>query len=273
MVANQRLLQDEVEANWNVPLRAGGCVRNMQKTAERRRFAGVVAAVALAAIAGACSTPSKSAQSTETSAASTLGNFVSDVASDVRDTTDTVLARLGVARTEDADAAKAVPDPAKSAPDTPPMPKRTPLRNRAAVAVPAKLDPQPPDTSSLPVEVEAPAPIVPAPVEPPDTVDPTVVYSEADLDVEPPRRRSSDLPGWVPPVGLDVERIEVVVSHDGGVERVKMVSTPRLIDAMALSAAKMWKFDPALKDGAPVRYRLVLNSARTPYRQRQSAAE
>src|SRR5687768_5088879 len=199
--ANQRLLQDEVEANWNVPLRAGGCVRNMQKTGERQRCAGVIAAVALAAIAGACSTPSTSAPSTsapstsapstETSAASTLGNFVSDIASDVRDTTDSVIARLGGARTEDAGAAKAVPDPAKAAPDTPPMRKRTPPRNRAAVAAPAKLDPQPPDTSSLPVEVDVPAPIVPAPVEPPDTVDPRVVYSEADLDVEPPRRQSS----------------------------------------------------------------------------------
>jgi outer membrane biosynthesis protein TonB len=253
-------------------------VRNMQKTDERQRCAGVIAAVALAAIAGACSTPSKSAPSTstpstETSAATTLGNFVSDIASDVRDTTDSVLARLGVARTEDADAAKAVPDPAKSAPDAPPMPKRTRPRNRAAVAVPAKLDPQPPDTSPLPVEVEAPAPIVPPPVEPPDTVDPRVVYSEADLDVEPPRRQSSDLPVWLPPVGLDVERIEVVVSHDGRVERVKMVSAPRLIDAMALSAAKMWKFDPALKGGAPVRYRLVLNSASTPYRRPESKPE
>jgi hypothetical protein len=93
------------------------------------------------------------------------------------------------------------------------------------------------------------------------------------LDVEPPRRQSSDLPGWLPPVGLDVERIEVVVSHDGRVERVKMVSAPRLIDAMALSAAKMWKFDPALKGGAPVRYRLVLNSASTPYRRPESKPE
>ena len=46
---------------------------------------------------------------------------------------------------------------------------------------------------------------------------------------------------------------------EGGVERVRLTSKPRrLVDVMELSAAKAWKFDPALKDGQPVRYRFEL---------------
>jgi hypothetical protein len=33
---------------------------------------------------------------------------------------------------------------------------------------------------------------------------------------------------------------------------------------MELSAAKAWQFDPALKDGTPVRYRLELPTSATP---------
>ena len=53
--------------------------------------------------------------------------------------------------------------------------------------------------------------------------------------------------------------VEVIVSPDGEVERAKLISAPGDIhEAMILSAIKAWQFTPALKDGHPVRYRLIL---------------
>jgi TonB family protein len=74
----------------------------------------------------------------------------------------------------------------------------------------------------------------------------------APVGVKPqlPRR----LPAEVDPNGLG--RIELVVSSDGTVESVKLLKAPRNVhDSMFLSAAKAWQFQPALKDGLPVRYR------------------
>ena len=54
--------------------------------------------------------------------------------------------------------------------------------------------------------------------------------------------------------------IELIVSETGSVERVRLLSTPkRMPDMMLLSNAKTWTFNPALKDGRPVRSRLVLS--------------
>jgi hypothetical protein len=53
--------------------------------------------------------------------------------------------------------------------------------------------------------------------------------------------------------------MEVIVSDTGGVERVRLLTPPqRMPDVLVLSRAKVWKFTPAMKDGRPVRYRLVL---------------
>jgi len=46
------------------------------------------------------------------------------------------------------------------------------------------------------------------------------------------------------------------VSTAGTVESVRLLKAPRSVhDSMFLSAAKAWQFQPALKDGFPVRYR------------------
>jgi TonB family protein len=59
--------------------------------------------------------------------------------------------------------------------------------------------------------------------------------------------------------------IELIVAEDGTVERVQLLSTPkRMADMMLLSGAKNWQFEPAVKDGQPVRYRLELSWAATP---------
>jgi hypothetical protein len=46
-----------------------------------------------------------------------------------------------------------------------------------------------------------------------------------------------------------------VIAPDGLVERVYLRTTPRDIhEFMLLSAAKAWRFEPALRDGRPVRF-------------------
>ena len=62
------------------------------------------------------------------------------------------------------------------------------------------------------------------------------------------------------PEGVAPLRIELIVSADGAVERARFLVPPRrMADMMLLSSAKMWTFNPALKDGRPVRSRVVLS--------------
>jgi hypothetical protein len=90
---------------------------------------------------------------------------------------------------------------------------------------------------------------------------PAAIYSSTDADVQPPVLVYPQLPA---PIVLSkdadaVNRMELVVSESGTVERVRLVAGPRRMpDMMLLSGAKMWRFSPALKDGQPVRYRTVL---------------
>jgi outer membrane biosynthesis protein TonB len=54
-------------------------------------------------------------------------------------------------------------------------------------------------------------------------------------------------------------RIELIIAADGSVESVKLVGSPYHVQsAMLLSAAKAWQFQPALKEGQPVRYRKTI---------------
>ena len=63
----------------------------------------------------------------------------------------------------------------------------------------------------------------------------------------------------------DMNTMELIVSETGTVERVRLLSTPkRMADMMLLSGVKNWEFEPAMKDGQPVRYRLELSWAATP---------
>jgi len=92
------------------------------------------------------------------------------------------------------------------------------------------------------------------------TVDETI-YSKDDEDVVPPRLLSEELPsptigGWTTRTNV----IEVIVSEAGAVERARFVAIPqRMPDMFVLSRAKVWKFTPAMKDGQPVRYRILLS--------------
>jgi hypothetical protein len=88
----------------------------------------------------------------------------------------------------------------------------------------------------------------------------TVLYSSADRNVEPPVLLSPQLTPPLAGAGARVNRMVVVVSIDGTVERVQLVEGPaRMPDMMLLSGAKTWRFTPAFKDGEPVRYRTVIS--------------
>lgn len=88
------------------------------------------------------------------------------------------------------------------------------------------------------------------------------IYSDADAGVVPPvatyPRLPSSLPEGTEPGDLAV--IDLIISPGGNVESVKLRSAPTtmadtMILTMSLSAAKTWRFEPASKDGQPVRYR------------------
>lgn len=99
-----------------------------------------------------------------------------------------------------------------------------------------------------------------------DVDDSSRIYSGEDPDVDPPTMRFPQLPAPLfTGVHSEVNTIEVVVSQEGTVERVRLVSTPRrMADMMLLSSAKTWKFEPASKQGRLVRYRLVVSWSATP---------
>ena len=87
------------------------------------------------------------------------------------------------------------------------------------------------------------------------------VYSAADADVVRPALVHPRLP-TTPRAGVraeDVPQVEVVVSPEGEVESVKLV-TPQagVKPGMMLMALKAWRFAPATRGGRPVRYRLVV---------------
>lgn len=94
----------------------------------------------------------------------------------------------------------------------------------------------------------------------------TILYSSEDADVLPPQLRTAQLPGpTVAGAPTRIALMEVIVSERGTVERARLVTTPRRMpDMMILSSAKVWEFSPALKDGRPVRYRLVLSWETSP---------
>jgi TonB family protein len=84
------------------------------------------------------------------------------------------------------------------------------------------------------------------------------VYTTEAEGVEPAVLIRPHLPSR-PPAHTSSEEIgilDIVVSATGAVEQVRLISTSnRYQDRMIVAAAKAWRFEPAMKDGQPVRYR------------------
>jgi hypothetical protein len=108
-------------------------------------------------------------------------------------------------------------------------------------------------------ELQVPFAAVPSSADAAATVIDETIYSAEDQGVLPPQT-SEKLPG--PTISRWTTRtnaMEVIVSETGAVERVRLVTPPqRMPDIQVLSVAKVWKFKPAMKDGKPVRYRLLV---------------
>jgi tetratricopeptide (TPR) repeat protein len=100
-------------------------------------------------------------------------------------------------------------------------------------------------------------------------------YSPADADVTPPVELVRELPPWNPPASLPnmtySGSLLIDIDERGNVERaaiVEPIAPP--YDNRLVAASKTWRFQPAMKDGVPVKYRktiaVVLQPVGTPSR-------
>ena len=231
-----------------------------------------LAIVAAASIAAGCSRISGALDSESTSK-ETLSRAFADTSKAVGAAASDVASKLGLnaAASKPAQrAAAAAPAPPATAPAKPAA-RRT--SSRAGTAVP------PTTLPVIPVEIVPDEPeIVPAPLQARTAIVPvsnasmrpaavsaplpsTEIYSDADPDVVPARLLEKQTGGPVlRGVQADMNTMELVISPQGRVEQVRLMSvTKRMTDMLLLSGAKTWKFAPALRNGQPVRYRTLVS--------------
>ena len=99
------------------------------------------------------------------------------------------------------------------------------------------------------------------------TADPSAVYSSGADGVQPPVMYHPKLPPLAPidPKIGATNTMELLINEGGDVEQAKLVSFPvRMSDMLLLSSAKTWRFHPALKDGKPVKFQLLVSWTVTP---------
>src|SRR5262249_1400415 len=87
------------------------------------------------------------------------------------------------------------------------------------------------------------------------------VYPAADRDVTPPRALGRQLPAAPSPATPQdlIGHLEIVVDRSGSVETVRLFTPLNgYHDRMIVSAAKAWHYTPALRNGRPVRFRMVM---------------
>jgi periplasmic protein TonB len=149
------------------------------------------------------------------------------------------------------------PAPEPAPPTTPPATPHTERSGRPARS-PRQLPPpdgvvslRSIDSFVVPDEPEvAPAP-APAPSD-------ERVYTSADPDVTPAALLRPHLPSEPPSTVSpdDIGTLELMVTETGRVTHVRLISaTVRYQERMLVAAAKTWRFQPAMKDGRPVRFR------------------
>jgi hypothetical protein len=89
------------------------------------------------------------------------------------------------------------------------------------------------------------------------------IYGPDDADVTPPGTIEQTLPPWVAPEGFARRTFKgllaVVVGEDGLVASAEIVEpTFPAYDAVLLTVARRWRYEPAGKDGRPVRFRKLI---------------
>jgi hypothetical protein len=117
-------------------------------------------------------------------------------------------------------------------------------------------------TAAGPVGIDRPARTEPHPEDPQSAAYfPDIVYSSDDADVEPPVVLSDGALTPAPSLSGSAPRtpIELLINRSGDVERVHYLDAPEVLTDMSwLSSLKYQKFRPAMKDGLPVPYRLLV---------------
>ncbi len=123
-------------------------------------------------------------------------------------------------------------------------------------ATPPPQPSQPPPSTPPPPEPPPPEPAVPAASAAPR------IYGADDPDVTPPVVQLQDIPRWPFPGGPDRELegiVEVLVSETGAVESVTIRrSVSSFYDALLEQRARGWRYQPARKNGEPVKYRRLI---------------
>jgi len=104
-----------------------------------------------------------------------------------------------------------------------------------------------------------------APSEPPSAQPELIqVFTAADADVVPPTPRVQTIPPWYP-TGADAAKdfrgaLELLIDEDGSVVSAALrAGIHPAYNRLLLRAARDWKFDPAKKQGKPVRYLKVVD--------------
>jgi hypothetical protein len=123
--------------------------------------------------------------------------------------------------------------------------------SEAAAAPPAPPPPPAPNPTPVAPRVEAP-PAPPRPIEP-------RIYGPDDANVVPPTTVRQVLPpvGQVFAVRQGV--VEVIIGETGVVESATMRSPVNPVyDRLVLSAAKTWRYQAAMLDGKPVKFRKIV---------------
>lgn len=217
--------------------------------------------------------PEQSGRALEQSGLTGSAEVIAETVSDFRGSAEPVLTRLGLRESAPGEAMTA---PVAGAPSTAASPSRgaapaaqaprraaqtpptavaespVPVATQAEVSIPSTAAAAQPPASQQEAAAEPPTPPVP--------VDQTI-YSANDVAVTPPRPLQPLLPAE-PPLGVAPDSLglaEFIVNHAGDVEEVTLLrESTRVRDAMVLTTIKGWRFDPALKEGQPVRYRQTI---------------
>lgn len=120
--------------------------------------------------------------------------------------------------------------------------------------------------------VPPPPPVAAAPAANQLVVTKIVVYSRDDTGVVPPVEIERFMPPWSPPAVMARSAeyrgtLEVIVDETGGVQDARMIRpTIPAYDLTLIGSTRRWRFEPARRNGEPVKYRLSFEIVLAPRR-------
>jgi hypothetical protein len=113
-----------------------------------------------------------------------------------------------------------------------------------------------------PPEPPKPAPVVPPLPPPAPKADPLRIYTAGDSDVTAPVALRQEIPRLTPlmkPQARPRGVIEVVIDEQGRVTAISMrESIQPMYDAEIVSKGRDWRYEPAMLNGVPVKYRKLI---------------